>query len=196
MTQREGSNVLKQFDGVAVIYAGERYPSANRGTLFWPHRSTTTYKGARTPYVICAEGGRRMGDISVFCHEFGHILGLAHPEDGGFALNFARGLIVMLCWLALLATVPDRFHVAQPIDHTLIAGATVLIILNLIVWIGFWGMDVYGFTKVQPNTVDGYYSFDVAFLASQIGMLIMISVIQALTAPREKDWMDRQGSAD
>jgi len=87
LTAREGGNVLRQFDGVAVIYAGERYATANRGTLFWPHRSTTTYHGTRTAYVICPEGGPRMGNISVFCHEVGHILGLpdlyARPENPG-----------------------------------------------------------------------------------------------------------------
>lgn len=87
LAAREGTNILQQFDGVAVIYAGERYATANRGTLFWPHRATTTYHGTRTPYVICPEGGPRMGNISVFCHEVGHILGLpdlyARPENPG-----------------------------------------------------------------------------------------------------------------
>lgn len=40
--------------------------------------------------------------------------------------------VQVACWLALVVTVPDWFHVAQPIDHTLIAGATVVIILNLV----------------------------------------------------------------
>jgi M6 family metalloprotease-like protein len=87
LRERHGAEALKGFDGLAVIYAGERLTNANRGTLFWPHRSNTTYKGRQWPYVICAEGGRRMGNISVFCHEFGHILGLpdlyARPENPG-----------------------------------------------------------------------------------------------------------------
>ncbi len=84
---RDGANSIKNFDGLAIIYAGERPVTANRGTLFWPHRGNTTYKGKRLSYIICPEGGSRMANISVFCHEFGHILGLpdlyARPENPG-----------------------------------------------------------------------------------------------------------------
>jgi hypothetical protein len=69
------------------IYAGERYPNVNRGSLYWPHRGSFTYKGRRWPYFICAEGGKKMSSISVYCHEFGHMLGLpdlyARPELPG-----------------------------------------------------------------------------------------------------------------
>lgn len=34
------------------------------------------HNGMRWDYLICGEGGRTMGNISVFCHEFGHMLGL------------------------------------------------------------------------------------------------------------------------
>ena len=87
LIEREGSDTLAGFDGLTIIYAGERFATANRGTLFWPHRSATTYHGKSWPYVICPEGGRRMANISVFCHEFGHVLGLpdlyARPENPG-----------------------------------------------------------------------------------------------------------------
>ena len=87
LIEREGADALLDFDGLQFIYAGGRFPTANRGTLFWPHRGSTTYKGKRWPYIICAEGGSRMANISVFCHEFGHILGLpdqyARPENPG-----------------------------------------------------------------------------------------------------------------
>lgn len=87
LLKRDGTNALKDFDGVAFIYAGDRYPNVNRGSLYWPHRGTVTFKGKRLPYFICAEGGRRMGNISVYCHEFGHMLGIpdlyARPENPG-----------------------------------------------------------------------------------------------------------------
>jgi M6 family metalloprotease-like protein len=87
LLEREGTNALRGFDGLAIIYAGERFATANRGTLFWPHRSAANYKGKNWPYVICPEGGKRMQNISVFCHEFGHILGLpdlyARAENPG-----------------------------------------------------------------------------------------------------------------
>ena len=87
LLKRDGAEALKDFDGIAFIYAGDRYPNVNRGSLYWPHRGTVTYKGRRWPYFICAEGGRRMGNISVYCHEFGHMLGIpdlyARPENPG-----------------------------------------------------------------------------------------------------------------
>jgi M6 family metalloprotease-like protein len=83
---RDGKDALKGFDGVFFLYAGSRYPAA-RGSLYWPHRSSVSHNGKRWPYFICPEGGERMANISVFCHEFGHLLGLpdlyARPENPG-----------------------------------------------------------------------------------------------------------------
>jgi M6 family metalloprotease-like protein len=83
---RDGKDALKDLDGVFFIYAGERFPAA-RGSLYWPHRASVSHNGKRWPYFICPEGGSRMANISVFCHEFGHMLGLpdlyARPENPG-----------------------------------------------------------------------------------------------------------------
>jgi M6 family metalloprotease-like protein len=84
---RDGKEALKDFDGLFFVYAGERVRGASRGSLYWPHRSSVTHQGKRWAYVIVPEGGPRMGNISVMCHEFGHILGLpdlyAQPENPG-----------------------------------------------------------------------------------------------------------------
>jgi M6 family metalloprotease-like protein len=86
LLKREGKDALKDFDGVYFLYAGDRYPSP-RGSLYWPHRASVSHNGKRWPYFICPEGGSRMANISVFCHEFGHMLGLpdlyAQPENPG-----------------------------------------------------------------------------------------------------------------
>jgi M6 family metalloprotease-like protein len=87
---REGKDALKGFDGLYFLYAGDRFPAA-RGSLYWPHRATVrhdSYEGrGGWSYFICPEGGARMANISVFCHEFGHMLGLpdlyAQPENPG-----------------------------------------------------------------------------------------------------------------
>ncbi|MGB8167135.1 MAG: M6 family metalloprotease domain-containing protein [Chthoniobacteraceae bacterium] len=87
LLEREGKEALKDFDGLIFIYAGERYPRVNRGAMFWPHRASFARAGKRLSYYICAEGGATMMSISVFCHEFGHMLGLpdlyARPENPG-----------------------------------------------------------------------------------------------------------------
>jgi M6 family metalloprotease-like protein len=83
---RDGKNALKDCDGVFFLYAGARFPAA-RGSLYWAHRASVSHAGRRWPYFICDEGGPRMQNISVFCHEFGHMLGLpdlyARPENPG-----------------------------------------------------------------------------------------------------------------
>jgi M6 family metalloprotease-like protein len=84
---RDGKGALEGFDGLGFIYAGERFPTTNRGSLYWAHRSSVTHAGKPWPYVIVAEGGEKMGNISTMCHETGHILGLpdlyARPENPG-----------------------------------------------------------------------------------------------------------------
>jgi M6 family metalloprotease-like protein len=84
---REGSQTLREFDGVLFIFAGERPTASNRGSLYWPHKGNVTHRGRAWTYFICPEGGARMANISVFAHEFGHMLGLpdlyARPENPG-----------------------------------------------------------------------------------------------------------------
>jgi M6 family metalloprotease-like protein len=84
---REGTNAISGFDALCFIYAGVKLSTVNRGSVFWPHRGSFTYRGRKWPYVICPEGGSKMNNISVYCHEFGHLLGLpdlyARPENPG-----------------------------------------------------------------------------------------------------------------
>lgn len=84
--ERDGKEALNDTDGLIFIYAGGRM-NVPRGSLYWPHRSSVSHQGKRWPYFICPEGGERMANISVFAHEFGHLLGLpdlyARPENPG-----------------------------------------------------------------------------------------------------------------
>ncbi len=86
LVKRDGANALEGYDGIIFLYAGDRVQTT-RGGVYWPHRSNVTFGGKRWPYFICPEGGPRMTNISVFCHEFGHMLGLpdlyARPENPG-----------------------------------------------------------------------------------------------------------------
>ncbi len=86
LQERDGKDALKGYDGLFFLYAGER-AKTSRGGLYWPHRANVTHQGKSWPYFIVNEGGSRMMNISVFCHEFGHMLGLpdlyARPENPG-----------------------------------------------------------------------------------------------------------------
>ncbi|QEL16894.1 M6 family metalloprotease domain-containing protein [Limnoglobus roseus] len=82
----KGKDALDGYDGVFFLFAGERVQTT-RGSLYWPHRASFRHNNKSWPYFIVQEGGPRMTDISVFCHEFGHMLGLpdlyAKPEVPG-----------------------------------------------------------------------------------------------------------------
>jgi len=71
---RQGGDVLAKFDGVVVLYAGER--KSLRGSQLWPHRASVPIGGRHLPYYITEEGGATFNSIGVHCHEFGHMLGL------------------------------------------------------------------------------------------------------------------------
>jgi M6 family metalloprotease-like protein len=83
---RNGAKALDGYDGIFFLYAGARV-NTTRGSLYWPHRASLRHGGKSWPYFIVQEGGDKMNDISVFCHEFGHMLGLpdlyAKPEVPG-----------------------------------------------------------------------------------------------------------------
>jgi M6 family metalloprotease-like protein len=86
LVARDGKDALKGFDGIFFLYAGGRVQTT-RGGLYWPHKANFSHQGKRWAYFICPEGGSRMNNISVTCHEFGHMLGLpdlyARPENPG-----------------------------------------------------------------------------------------------------------------
>jgi immune inhibitor A len=81
-----GKEALKDYDGIFFLYAGGRVETTRDG-IYWPHRANIQFAEKRWPYFIVQEGGNKMNDISVFCHEFGHMLGLpdlyARPEQPG-----------------------------------------------------------------------------------------------------------------
>ncbi len=93
-TKKNGKDSLKEYDGIFFLYAGDRV-NTTRGGLYWPHRANVRYDGRSLPYFIVQEGGNRMNDISVFCHEFGHMLGLPGPVRAAGAAR-QRGRVAVV----------------------------------------------------------------------------------------------------
>jgi M6 family metalloprotease-like protein len=71
----DGRDALSGYDGVVFLYAGGA-ASRDDSSVFWPHTTSMFYRYQRVRYVVTFEGGTRMADISVMCHEIGHVLGL------------------------------------------------------------------------------------------------------------------------
>ncbi|CAN5230272.1 hypothetical protein BH11PLA2_BH11PLA2_21580 [soil metagenome] len=87
VTAKLGKDPLKDYDGIFIVFAGDGVQTS-RGGLYWPHRARFTHDKKQYNYFIVPEARRgKMTDISVICHEFGHMLGLpdlyARPENPG-----------------------------------------------------------------------------------------------------------------
>jgi M6 family metalloprotease-like protein len=86
LTKRDGTEALKDFDGVFYVYAGERI-NTNRGALYYPHSGVVNHQNKRYPYLLCFEGGSKLARLNDYCKEFAFLLGLpdlaARPENPG-----------------------------------------------------------------------------------------------------------------
>jgi M6 family metalloprotease-like protein len=72
---RDGKDALDGYDAVIFIYAGKR-AVRTIDSVYWPHMAMMNYQGRRLRHYVVEEGGDRMTNISVLCHEMGHIFGL------------------------------------------------------------------------------------------------------------------------
>jgi M6 family metalloprotease-like protein len=72
---RDGKDALDGYDAVGFVYAGRRAVRSVE-SVYWPHMAMMNYQNHRIRYWVAEEGGERMTNISVFCHETGHIFGL------------------------------------------------------------------------------------------------------------------------
>ena len=60
-----------------------------------------------------------------------------------------------------------------------------------------WGYalvsDLLAFGGKSSMTMEGYLSFDLFFLAGHVACVFFTGILQALSMPKEPDWMDRGG---
>lgn len=62
----------------------------------------------------------------------------------------------------------------------------------LVSWIIFTIYDLVTFFKFQYSSIDKYYTYNLLFLSLNIFCLFGVGVMQALSTPKEVDWMERQ----
>ena len=61
----------------------------------------------------------------------------------------------------------------------------------LLSWLYFTGYDLITFYKFQYTSIDKYYTYNLLFLSINIFCLFGVGIMQALSAPKEIDWMQR-----
>lgn len=61
----------------------------------------------------------------------------------------------------------------------------------LIFWVIFFVMDIITFFKHAYTDIEKYNGYDMIFLSANVAAIFLIGVMQAFSAPKEKDWMER-----
>ncbi len=58
-------------------------------------------------------------------------------------------------------------------------------------WLYVWIDDLIIFFKYYYNSISHYNSFNLAFLAGNIGLIFLIGILQAFTSKKETTWLDK-----
>jgi hypothetical protein len=71
-----------------------------------------------------------------------------------------------------------------------------LFVIGLLSCIACVGFDIYYYFYKKVGSLLNYTSFSLLFLAGNCGVLFFIAVAQALSTPKEIDWMEKRRVAD
>ncbi len=67
-----------------------------------------------------------------------------------------------------------------------------LFILALAAWTYFMVADLVTFFKTGSQSISYYNSYSVLFLAGSVALIFIVGIIQALSTPKEKDWIEKR----
>ena len=67
-----------------------------------------------------------------------------------------------------------------------------LFILGLLYCCIILVLSIRDYFKISIHDITGYHSYSLLFLASNIGMLFLLAIIQAFTTKKEDDWMAKR----
>lgn len=61
----------------------------------------------------------------------------------------------------------------------------------LAAWAIFWVLDLIKFFKYNYNAISDYYTFNLAFLASNVLAIFLVGIVQAFNSKKEISWIER-----
>lgn len=79
-------------------------------------------------------------------------------------------------------------HVSAPVRYI----SYTVFTIALAFWVYFFVKDMFIFAKHAYTDVDKYNSYEMIFLAANVAAIFLVGVMQAFSAPREKDWMEKR----
>lgn len=72
--------------------------------------------------------------------------------------------------------------------------SNVLFVLFFCAWIIFYVLDIIAFFRKGQIQIVDTHSWDMIFLTASISCLFFVGVLQALSSPKEQDWLERNKS--
>lgn len=67
-----------------------------------------------------------------------------------------------------------------------------LFVVALVAWSCFLVMDLIHFFKTASQNISDYRSYSVLFVSGSIALIFIVGIIQALSTPKEKDWIEKR----
>ena len=67
-----------------------------------------------------------------------------------------------------------------------------LFVVALIVWFYFLVTDLITFFKTGSQSINNYNGYSVLFVSGSIALIFIVGIIQALSTPKEKDWIEKR----
>ena len=133
------------------------------------------------------------------------IVGLIIGTFYGFSKIVSSAPIDIIFQLLVIAMPPAVFSTAyiiffrrtgkHPVKAVRII-SMLLFIIGFISSIAVLVMDMLSFFKHRGLDVNDFNSFNIWFLAGNIGGLFLIAIMQALTTQKEKDWLEKRRERD
>jgi hypothetical protein len=109
-------------------------------------------------------------------------------------LSYVYTLLLLSVPAALLVSVfilffkRTKFH---PVRAVRVISYTIFC-LFILSWVYVFIADMIRFIKKGSAVIGDYLSYDTVFLALNVAFIFIVGVIQALTMPPEKDWMEKR----
>jgi hypothetical protein len=99
-------------------------------------------------------------------------------------LMFPASLFISAYIIYFIKTKTHPSKIIRTISYSLFSVA-------LLFWAYFFVSDLILFFRHFYNTIDMYSTYNLLFLAINVGCFFFIGVMQAFTTEKEKDWMER-----